>query len=79
MPSPKWKTRYDDDDVIEMVIESGGEIVWNKHDRSMPPEGQLKRLVKQGRLYGATMTVSPWQGSCEGGVYVKVGIPDASH
>lgn len=68
---------FDDDDIVSMVAENGGEMSWPKDGRrhGMPPEGQMKRLVKEGRLWGATVTVSPWQKSTTGGVFIQVGIP----
>ena len=59
-----------DEEVIEMIQREGGTYTvsrsflnsWKtKRLHAHPTEGQLKRLVREGRLSsGATLSVSPW-------------------
>ncbi len=53
-----------DDEVVAEVEKQGGTARWLRGRRTNvgPTEGQLKRLVREGRLRGATVTYAPWDG-----------------
>lgn len=76
-----------DDEVMRRVHRKGGTMRFPSHRhkslrgrKDIPTSGQLKRMIKEGRLIGATISVSPIDGPNGGSrpqdVYLEVSLPN---